>query len=169
MTEAAEKKKRRTFRKYTYRGVDLDQLLDMTRCANFKVKQKSQALQIYLYVGHLNWLCQSLAQMGHQLLKLHDSPVRDMTQPLATLSHSGLYRCATLIIRGDSKSLEINHGYNLIVMYLFHTKGTTGFHSTWKTLKDSSTPHHHHPSLPVKTLPSGIQCNVHYCLFTLIS
>ncbi|ESO91533.1 hypothetical protein LOTGIDRAFT_90058, partial [Lottia gigantea] len=26
----AEKKKRRTFRKYTYRGVDLDQLLDMT-------------------------------------------------------------------------------------------------------------------------------------------
>ena len=31
MAEAAEKKKRRTFRKYTYRGVDLDQLLDMTR------------------------------------------------------------------------------------------------------------------------------------------
>ena len=27
--EAAEKKKRRTFRKYSYRGVDLDQLLDM--------------------------------------------------------------------------------------------------------------------------------------------
>merc|ERR1712243_55348 len=26
----AEKKKRRTFRKFTYRGVDLDQLLDMT-------------------------------------------------------------------------------------------------------------------------------------------
>lgn len=31
MVEAAEKKKKRTFRKYTYRGVDLDQLLDMTR------------------------------------------------------------------------------------------------------------------------------------------
>merc|ERR1711868_132399 len=28
--KAAELKKRRTFRKYTYRGVDLDQLLDMT-------------------------------------------------------------------------------------------------------------------------------------------
>ena len=27
--EAAELKKKRTFRKYTYRGVDLDQLLDM--------------------------------------------------------------------------------------------------------------------------------------------
>jgi hypothetical protein len=26
-----EKKKKRTFRKYAYRGVDLDQLLDMTR------------------------------------------------------------------------------------------------------------------------------------------
>ena len=140
MTEAAEKKKRRTFRKYTYRGVDLDQLLDMTRFANFKVKQMSQAFQIYLYVGHLNWLCQSLAQMGPQLLKLHDIPVRDMTQPLATLSHSGLYRCATLIIRGDSKSLEINHGYNLIVMYLFHTKGTTGFHSTWKPWRTAVPP-----------------------------
>ena len=31
MAEAAEKKKKRTFRKYTYRGVDLDQLLDMSR------------------------------------------------------------------------------------------------------------------------------------------
>merc|ERR1711893_493449 len=30
MAEAAEKKKKRTFRKYTYRGVDLDQLLDMS-------------------------------------------------------------------------------------------------------------------------------------------
>ncbi|KAK2159670.1 hypothetical protein LSH36_148g02024 [Paralvinella palmiformis] len=30
LVEAAEKKKRRTFRKYTYRGVDLDQLLDMS-------------------------------------------------------------------------------------------------------------------------------------------
>ncbi|KAK6180318.1 hypothetical protein SNE40_012498 [Patella caerulea] len=30
LKELAEKKKRRTFRKYTYRGVDLDQLLDMT-------------------------------------------------------------------------------------------------------------------------------------------
>merc|ERR1712105_180065 len=30
MIEAAEKKKKRTFRKYTYRGVDLDQLLDMS-------------------------------------------------------------------------------------------------------------------------------------------
>lgn len=29
--DAAEKKKRRTFRKYSYRGVDLDQLLDMSR------------------------------------------------------------------------------------------------------------------------------------------
>merc|ERR1712033_155002 len=29
--EAAELKKKRTFRKYTYRGVDLDQLLDMTQ------------------------------------------------------------------------------------------------------------------------------------------
>ena len=67
-----------------------------------------------------------LAQMGHQPLKLHDIPVRDMTQPLATLSHSGLYRCATLIIRGDSKSLEINHGYNLIVMYLFILKVQQG-------------------------------------------
>jgi len=28
--DAAEKKKKRTFRKYTFRGVDLDQLLDMT-------------------------------------------------------------------------------------------------------------------------------------------
>ena len=28
--DAVEKKKRRTFRKYTYRGVDLDQLLDMS-------------------------------------------------------------------------------------------------------------------------------------------
>merc|ERR1712025_995964 len=28
---AAELKKKRTFRKYTYRGVDLDQLLDMTQ------------------------------------------------------------------------------------------------------------------------------------------
>jgi len=28
--EAAEKKKKRTFRKFTFRGVDLDQLLDMT-------------------------------------------------------------------------------------------------------------------------------------------
>ena len=28
-SEAAELKKKRTFRKYTYRGVDLDQLLDM--------------------------------------------------------------------------------------------------------------------------------------------
>ena len=28
--EAMEKKKKRTFRKYTYRGVDLDQLLDMS-------------------------------------------------------------------------------------------------------------------------------------------
>merc|ERR1711992_128128 len=28
--ELAEKKKRRTFRKYTFRGVDLDQLLDMS-------------------------------------------------------------------------------------------------------------------------------------------
>ena len=27
--EAAELRKKRTFRKYTYRGVDLDQLLDM--------------------------------------------------------------------------------------------------------------------------------------------
>ena len=27
--ELLEKKKRRTFRKFTYRGVDLDQLLDM--------------------------------------------------------------------------------------------------------------------------------------------
>ncbi len=33
MAEAAEKKKKRTFRKYTYRGVDLDQLLDMSRWA----------------------------------------------------------------------------------------------------------------------------------------
>ena len=30
MAEAAEKRKRRTFRKYTFRGVDLDQLLDMS-------------------------------------------------------------------------------------------------------------------------------------------
>ena len=29
--ELAELKKRRTFRKYAYRGVDLDQLLDMTQ------------------------------------------------------------------------------------------------------------------------------------------
>jgi len=29
--EALEKKKKRTFRKYTYRGVDLDQLLDMSK------------------------------------------------------------------------------------------------------------------------------------------
>ena len=29
--EAMEKKKRRTLRKYMYRGVDLDQLLDMSR------------------------------------------------------------------------------------------------------------------------------------------
>ena len=36
MAEAAEKKKRRTFRKYTYRGVDLDQLLDMTRWVSFE-------------------------------------------------------------------------------------------------------------------------------------
>ena len=31
LAEAAEKKKRRTFRKYTYRGVDLDHLLDMSK------------------------------------------------------------------------------------------------------------------------------------------
>merc|ERR1712137_1040814 len=30
LAAAAEKKKRRTFRKYTFRGVDLDQLLDMS-------------------------------------------------------------------------------------------------------------------------------------------
>ena len=30
-TDAADKKRKRTFRKYTYRGVDLDQLLDMSR------------------------------------------------------------------------------------------------------------------------------------------
>merc|ERR1711909_32494 len=30
LVAAAEKKKRRTFRKYTFRGVDLDQLLDMS-------------------------------------------------------------------------------------------------------------------------------------------
>ncbi|PVD20020.1 hypothetical protein C0Q70_20514 [Pomacea canaliculata] len=29
--DLAEKKKKRTFRKFTYRGVDLDQLLDMSR------------------------------------------------------------------------------------------------------------------------------------------
>lgn len=29
--ENMEKKKKRTFRKYTYRGVDLDQLLDMSK------------------------------------------------------------------------------------------------------------------------------------------
>jgi len=29
--EALEKKKKRMFRKYTYRGVDLDQLLDMSK------------------------------------------------------------------------------------------------------------------------------------------
>lgn len=31
LAEAAEKKKKRTFRKYTYRGVDLDHLLDMSK------------------------------------------------------------------------------------------------------------------------------------------
>ena len=31
LAEAAEKKKKRTFRKYSYRGVDLDQLLDMSK------------------------------------------------------------------------------------------------------------------------------------------
>jgi small subunit ribosomal protein S15e len=30
MADAAALKKKRTFRKFTYRGVDLDQLLDMT-------------------------------------------------------------------------------------------------------------------------------------------
>lgn len=30
MADLAEKKKKRTFRKYTFRGVDLDQLLDMS-------------------------------------------------------------------------------------------------------------------------------------------
>eukprot|EP00914_Ancora_sagittata_P000080 GHVO01000476.1.p1 GENE.GHVO01000476.1~~GHVO01000476.1.p1 ORF type:complete len:162 (+),score=27.34 GHVO01000476.1:31-486(+) len=30
LQEAADKRKKRTFRKYTYRGVDLDQLLDMS-------------------------------------------------------------------------------------------------------------------------------------------
>ena len=36
--ELAEKKKKRTFRKYTYRGVDLDQLLDMSRLVMFCLK-----------------------------------------------------------------------------------------------------------------------------------
>jgi small subunit ribosomal protein S15e len=35
---AAELKKKRTFRKFTYRGVDLDQLLDMN---NEQVKKSS--------------------------------------------------------------------------------------------------------------------------------
>jgi hypothetical protein len=34
--ELADKKKKRTFRKYTYRGVDLDQLLDMTRLVDLR-------------------------------------------------------------------------------------------------------------------------------------
>lgn len=41
----AEKKKRRTFRKYTFRGVDLDQLLDMTRFVQVRkaLKQSSSS------------------------------------------------------------------------------------------------------------------------------
>ena len=52
----AELKKKRTFRKFTYRGVDLDQLLDMSRyvflrldcCRHFRLKNYLDKLGRYM-------------------------------------------------------------------------------------------------------------------------
>ena len=54
--------------------------------------------------------------------------IYQMTQPPRYGHESQVYTITVAqITGGDSKSLEVNPGYRLIVMYPFHAIGTTGF------------------------------------------
>ena len=53
---AAELKRKRTFRKFTYRGVDLDQLLDLTHEQLMELfpcrirRRMAKGLKVYMYI-----------------------------------------------------------------------------------------------------------------------
>ena len=65
MADAEEQKKKRTFRKYSYRGIDLDKLLDMSNqdvpFANADRFLNSLS-SLVCCISFLIWLCELLAR-----------------------------------------------------------------------------------------------------------